>query len=501
MHLNRGEIDKAIECFERAIQLDRSLTAVRSNLAKAYVLQNNLDKALEVYDQLEREAPTDASLLTNKANILIRQQQWDLACDLLTKAIRLDPGNPFVYNSRGMIRLIQGRLNEAISDFRKALISKVRFVSPYNNLGVCYAVSGSDRKAIRNFKTALAIDKRFFAAKKNLAAVYQGKGDHPSAISVMEEYVKENDDDIEGHEILAYSYINVGDYQRCLKELKRALVIAGQSSLEKRQVAHLYSNTGVVYHELGDIGTARGYYEECLKLHEAGSPVPFHNLINLHFGRRGYGEAKDLIEMCLALFPGDPQALFSLGRYHFANREYGEAVDVLDHMIRQAPQEVPPYALLSFILSEITGDYDKAIDIVLEGLKHNPGKRSLINNLAYSYLMKGDSEIQKAREILDGYGGDEDDVHMIATRGLLLIKEGDLREGARLYNRVAKLARTEEMKGLAQQKKNLELGRYRGEHGNRGLAIGSLKKALSIRTDSPIYRDQAKALLDRALEP
>jgi thioredoxin-like negative regulator of GroEL len=152
-----------------------------------------------------------------------------------------------------------------------------------------------------------------------------------------------------------------------------------------------------------------------------------------------------------------------------------------------------PYAMLSSIVGEVFGNYEEAIQLTEEGLRRHPENRMLLNNLAYYLLMKGD--VRGARTILDGITERDDETHLRATRGLLLLKEGNIKEGSRLYNEAARRARGGELKSLVAQKKNLELARIAIADGRSLEAVGLLARAIAEKSGEETYRNQARSLL------
>ena len=79
----------------------------------------------------------------------------------------------------------------------------------------------------------------------------------------------------------------------------------------------------------------------------------------------------------------------------------------------------------------------------------------------------------------------------------MLIKEGNIEEGRRLYNLSESLANKDEsMKNLVKQKKNLELARHFYKEGNMREAGASLRKVIKLKATYNYYREQASKLID-----
>jgi tetratricopeptide (TPR) repeat protein len=98
-----------------------------------------------------------------------------------------------------------------------------------------------------------------------------------------------------------------------------------------------------------------------------------------------------------------------------------------------------------YLLTDISGDLDRAIKIGRAALPRFPGSKSLINNLAYTLALAG--KYSEARRLLSPL---DDDVHVLATRGLTELLSGRTRIGLALYDDAAKLAEERRDSELAQ---------------------------------------------------
>ena len=200
-----------------------------------------------------------------------------------------------------------------------------------------------------------------------------------------------------------------------------------------------------------------------------------------------------LIDQGLIEYPNELGLLECLGRYYFEIEEYEKASEILYTVISEKPELIDAWALLSVMEMEIRKDNDKAHDILIKGLSFHKDNILLLNNLAYNYLLNDD--VVESRKILDKVNA-SDNVYINATRGLLLIKEGNLEEGRHLYNMAETIAVQDRMlKNLIKQKKYLELAKDFYKKDRIDDAAAYLKKSLPIKTNYRYFRDQAVELL------
>ncbi|MDA2909727.1 tetratricopeptide repeat protein [Nitrospiraceae bacterium AH_259_D15_M11_P09] len=276
-----------------------------------------------------------------------------------------------------------------------------------------------------------------------------------------------------------------------------------ESSYSKQaDLAGVYNNLGCVYDALGDGRHAESFFKTSLREMSGPTNDAFLNLADHLLKERRYEEAVPLIQTLEKEAPDSVKTLawrvtvkYILARHYYHLKDYAKALGYLSEILAIDEKDTGAYAGISYIFSEVREDYDDAIRILREGLAHVPKNLALLNNLAYNYLMKG--ELEKGRKILDQIDEHEaiESTHVRGTRGLLLIKEHAIQEGARFYNIAIRLAKDEETKAQVRQKKNLELGRHFLGQGNKARARKLFLEALKIQSDSEVYRRQAEHLL------
>lgn len=491
-YLKSGKLEDAEAYFRKALEVLPGFLTAQANLAKVYVLTNRLTEALRIHEEILEVEPQNAVVLMNMALLYTQQKEFDRAEELLDRVIALEP-NAAAYNNRGLIRVLKGRAQEAIADLRNALKIDVRDAVVHNNLGVSYVLLRNQKRAARAFKAALTLDPLNEPAVKNLAQTYLNEQSPDAAISLLMEYLQQRKEDLEGRVLLAKAYFLIRKYEQSVQHLTVALRTAEAKGLTPDR-AIILNNLGVVFRALGQMDRARDFFQRCLTINPENR-FAYRNLAALVFEQGSLEEARRIVEQCLAIFPEDPIALTLMGAYYESHEDYEAALEYLERAITSDPKRPLPYAWLATILGEVYGDYRRAIARLEQGLRHDPKNLILLNNLAYTYLML--DEARTARAILDQIDEKDYYTHLTATRGLLLLKEGNVQEGSRLYNQAAGLARTRNLRNLVLQKKNLELARHALRADDQQGARRFLGQALSLRTRQRLYLRQVRVLLDQ----
>ncbi len=494
-YLNSGNYGAAIGHFRKALKIDETYFPCLANLAKAHFLKGEIDESLKIYRDIEKREPKSIQVLNNIANLLIAKKELTSAYEYLVRVIKLDGSNIAALSNIGTIFLLEKKFENAISFYRKALNIKSDLSGVLNNLGVCFSVMKSYKKAIKHLLAACSLNRQSVGYLLNLAQVYQEKGSHEDAIRILEDYLTRGYDDQRVRDTLAWSYTSMKEYQNALKQLNYSLKIAEGLENNSEQCARYYNNIATIYQCMNNYEIAEKYYNLSLESKVLNPPIPLYNAIELYFGENKDEHAKKLIDCGLVEFPNDPFILGNLGRYYFEVGNYEKSSEILNEVIAIEPKIINAFATLSVIEIEIRGNRERAHEILTKGLSFHPKEISLLNNLAYNYLMGNDT--QNARQILDKIEI-QDNIFVTATRGLLLIKEDNVQEGTHLYNMAISIAsknEDEKIVGLLEQKKYLELAKYQLRKGSNNEASRLLRKVLSLKAKFEYYRNEAKEIL------
>jgi len=491
--LRQNKWNQAQKKFEKAIEIKKDFYSAKMNLARTLTNRGKLREALAVYKEMEKIYTGDVKVFMGVAHIYFLQRKLNGAETLLSKVISLDQNNATAYNNRALTYLVKGGLNKAISDLRKAISINTYFATAENNLGVCYVLQGIPRKAVKHFMTALSIDANCGDAAQNLALCFHRSKEYQKAIVLLERYLKRNQSDISARELLAKSYLMIKKYGICHKELSVAFKLAKMKYADKTDYdfSHFYNNFGVIYHQQKDFTKAREYYLRAKSESVSPSEVLYRNIINLYFDTNKINLVKSELEEALEWFADNSSLLFLYSRYCFYVQDTEGAINTLKKIIEKEPSFTSAYGFLSFIYSEVFLNYDLAIETLNKGLNYTKKSPVLINNLAYNFLMKND--VKKAKANLDIVKDIKGNVFLTATKGLLLLREGNVQEGTSLYNKAAFLVHDNPvLHGEVEQKKNLELAKFYYNRGRKRDSSKYIQRLLASKLKSSVYYAQGE---------
>lgn len=490
-YLSNSETDKAIETFKQALAIKPELVFIALNLASTYSLNNQDDLALKIYNELRTHFPDDSRVLVNIANIHFKNKRLLEAKEIYKQILKNNTKNITARNRLALINLIEGDYNSTISELRKCLSFNVNLPAIYNNLGIAYGVKGFYGKARESFSIALKLSPNYENAVHNLAEILKTSNNILEAIEILEKYLEVNDNS-RTKDLLARCYLESRQYQKSLRVLLSLLKIAEKLDKNKENIGRLRNNIGVVYQSMGDFENAESNYFVCIKTAGYNNDVILSNVIELYLNLHKIKDAKKYIDILHDKFGVNNLYFYYSSLYSFNNNQLLESVKEMHEFIKINNKFTPAYSFLSFIYSECRKDYKKAIELNKAAKKYLPNEIGIINNLAYNYLMN--NEINEAKELLEKIRHVTSNLFVIATTGLLRMKEGNIEEGERLYDLAASMAMGKILRKQIIQKKHIELAKYYLARSDNENARLNLNTALLINIKNNIYTEQAKEL-------
>ena len=121
MYARYGDYQKAIEEFQKAIELKPNYGDAYHNLANVYHLMNRDDLAQENYEKALSFNPNLWQSYQNLAAIYFIQEKFDLAKEFMEKAIKINPENIDLHINMGILYSNLGDKQKAKEEFGKAL--------------------------------------------------------------------------------------------------------------------------------------------------------------------------------------------------------------------------------------------------------------------------------------------------------------------------------------------------------------------------------------------
>jgi len=158
IYIFQNEYIKAIDFYEKALQIKPNFTSAIVALGLTYTDLKQHQKAIEYYSRAVKITPIFNIDFNARAIAYHMLGQYQGAIDDFNKAIELNPKYYFAYSNRGHTYNDLGQYQKAIDDFNKAIELNPQFAIAYNNRGNAHGDLGQYQKAIDDFNKAIELN-------------------------------------------------------------------------------------------------------------------------------------------------------------------------------------------------------------------------------------------------------------------------------------------------------------------------------------------------------
>lgn len=249
--LHKGDYEKALEGFSRAIELEERFYMAYVNRAKAYIALRNYEAAFDELAAVLKMDRYNVDALYERAELYVTLDRYSEAYDDYREYITFDPDNIYVLHMLAFISRLDLNYKLALGYIEDILEIKPDFIEVYLERAAVYSSTGEYEKALEDYK--LLID--YYSDK---AEVYQ---DRAFFYMAWREYEKGKVDIERALELKPDDILNISlyiDFNFALgktEEAKRGWLSLKELNLE---------NDDWYYSELAGQSFMWGDYEEAL---------------------------------------------------------------------------------------------------------------------------------------------------------------------------------------------------------------------------------------------
>lgn len=184
-YLERNDLDKAKECFEKSLKSKSDNPASRALLAFVLNRQGKSAQAQELWQKNLKDDPTNATLWVNMGLALEKDEKYSLALEHYLKAISLTPDNKELYINVGNAYMGLNQYTDAFNSYSKALSSSKRESALYNCFLVSLKISNMEQ-ADRMLNFLKSEFGRSIVTERAQAEFLIWKGDSTQALQKLE---------------------------------------------------------------------------------------------------------------------------------------------------------------------------------------------------------------------------------------------------------------------------------------------------------------------------
>jgi len=255
----RGQPERAVELFKRAIALNAHVGGIHRNLGHALLELGMLNDALLSYQRAIALSPDDAESYNGSGLALQDLKRFKESVKCFDRAITLIPDFAEAHYHRGLALQQLKRFDESLEAYDRAIVLKRDFAEAYSNRGAVLRYLERPVEALASYDRAIAL-------KPRIAEGYLNRGNALRDLGRLDEALISFDDAIAIEPDFAAAYSNRGNVLKKLRRFDEALDSFDKSIAVKGDFAEAYCDRGSVLQELGRFGEALASFDKAIAL-------------------------------------------------------------------------------------------------------------------------------------------------------------------------------------------------------------------------------------------
>ncbi len=164
----QGNVDAAIASFTEAISYNPQYTSAYLNLGLTFTKQERYAEANDMYERALALAPNDVDILLAMGNLLFEQREIEKATNYYQIALNTSPNSAETNYALAVALTHAGKFHRAVTYYEAALKLDPGKALTHYNLGLAFEKLKKDFKAITEFQQAITLQSNFDDAYWNL---------------------------------------------------------------------------------------------------------------------------------------------------------------------------------------------------------------------------------------------------------------------------------------------------------------------------------------------
>jgi tetratricopeptide (TPR) repeat protein len=181
--MRKGELDRAVAEFTKAIDINPQLAFLFVNRSLAYTSKGDTDRAIADANKAIEIDPNVAMAYASRSAAHGRSGDMDRALADAVRAVEIDPRLVFGYMARSDAYASRGDTDRALADAIKAVETNPTMVETYSHRAWVHVERGDHDLAIADASKAIEINSRHASAYAVRGAAYLVKGDNDRALA------------------------------------------------------------------------------------------------------------------------------------------------------------------------------------------------------------------------------------------------------------------------------------------------------------------------------
>jgi tetratricopeptide (TPR) repeat protein len=149
---SRGETDKALKCYGRAVSMDPTLAEAHYNMGTIVKEKGDLQRAVELFRTALQHKPDFFEACYNLANTLKESRLLEEAVQTYERALLINPLHTEAHNNLGVALHDRQQPEKAVDSFRQALHLDPAYAKAHWNLSLALLLDGKFNEGWREYE-------------------------------------------------------------------------------------------------------------------------------------------------------------------------------------------------------------------------------------------------------------------------------------------------------------------------------------------------------------
>ncbi len=346
----KGEIENAINCFKKSLDMNFKNVVALNNLARAYIKLQNYDEAKSALKKARIFAPKYFETYLNLAHIAkLESQRTDIG-DFTRKkylrerqkylniAIKNNPNDKRAYLEMGNYYLEQRDFKEAIKNFETALIYDDEYYEAYLGLAIANLKSDNLQKALLALRNAGALNSRSDEISYYLAKMCILDNRFDEAKDYLEDALSKAEN--------PEYYLEMGKieyYKNNYTSARENFIKACSLDVRLKNMAELHNYLGLCYYHMKDLRKAVINLQKANEL-ENNNVIYMYNLSLVYKTTRQNDLYEKIYNKIMNFKPQSVRDYIDLGTIYYDRGQSDVAKTILDEGIRKMPEKKALYS-------------------------------------------------------------------------------------------------------------------------------------------------------------
>ena len=346
----KGEIENAINCFKKSLDMNFKNVVALNNLARAYIKLQNYDEAKSALKKARIFAPKYFETYLNLAHIAkLESQRTDIG-DFTRKkylrerqkylniAIKNNPNDKRAYLEMGNYYLEQRDFKEAIKNFETALIYDDEYYEAYLGLAIANLKSDNLQQALLALRNAGALNSRSDEISYYLAKMCILDNRFDEAKDYLEDALSKAEN--------PEYYLEMGKieyYKNNYTSARENFIKACSLDVRLKNMAELHNYLGLCYYHMKDLRKAVINLQKANEL-ENNNVIYMYNLSLVYKTTRQNDLYEKIYNKIMNFKPQSVRDYIDLSTIYYDRGQSDVAKTILDEGIRKMPEKKALYS-------------------------------------------------------------------------------------------------------------------------------------------------------------